>query len=207
MEDISKEAKLYEALSKAQAQIKGAIKDSTNPFFKSSYADLQSVWDACREALTTNGLCVIQTTEMINEKVYVKTILAHKDGGSIYGILPIRAKDESAQSQGSGISYARRYALAAMVGVYQTDDDAEGATHREKPKAEKETLDMGNDEELNNKDAKIKVIYELTKKAGFTPEEMAGYIKTKYNKSGSKYMTIAELDNLIEYLKRSVTEK
>lgn len=146
--------KLFEALSKAQATIKGAVKDSTNPFYSSSYADLQSVWDACREALTANGLCIIQATEIVGEKTVIKTILGHKDGGQISGILPIEAKDTfdkagknlgiTPQAQGSAISYARRYALAAMVGVYQTDDDAELATARDKrpaPKA-KEKLDM-----------------------------------------------------------------
>jgi len=53
-------SELAKALAKAQASIKGAVKDSQNPFFKSSYADLESVWDACRKPLTDNGLSVVQ---------------------------------------------------------------------------------------------------------------------------------------------------
>jgi hypothetical protein len=121
---------LAAALSKAQAQITGALKDSANPFFKSKYADLASCWDACRKQLTDNNLSVIQTTDIVLDTVVVRTTLAHSSGQWISGILPVRAKDESPQAQGSGITYARRYALAAIVGLAQIDDDAEAAQGR-----------------------------------------------------------------------------
>lgn len=121
---------LAAALSKAQAQITGALKDSANPFFKSKYADLASCWDACRKQLTDNGLAVIQTTDVVDGVVFVKTTLAHSSGQWIVGALPVKTKDESPQAQGSGITYARRYALAAIVGLAQIDDDAEAAQGR-----------------------------------------------------------------------------
>jgi hypothetical protein len=121
---------LAAALSKAQASITGALKDSANPFFKSKYADLASCWDACRKQLTDNGLAVIQTTDVVDGVVFVKTTLAHSSGQWIVGALPVKSKDESPQAQGSGITYARRYALAAMVGLAQIDDDAEAAQGR-----------------------------------------------------------------------------
>ena len=123
-------AALAAALAKAQADIAGAVKDSANPFFKSKYADLESVWSACRKPLTSNGLSVIQTTLPMKQGLMLVTTLAHSSGEWIRGYMPILAKDNTAQSQGSGISYARRYALAALVGVYQTDDDAEAAQGR-----------------------------------------------------------------------------
>lgn len=123
-------AALAAALAKAQADIAGAVKDSANPFFKSKYADLESVWSACRKPLTSNGLSVIQTTLPMKQGLMLVTTLAHSSGEWIRGYMPILAKDNTAQSQGSGISYARRYALAALVGVYQTDDDAEAAHGR-----------------------------------------------------------------------------
>ena len=120
------------ALSKAQASITGALKDSANPFFKSKYADLASCWDACRRQLTDNGLCVIQTTDMTDGGyAMVRTTLAHSSGQWIAGVLPVKAKDDSPQAQGSGITYARRYALAAIVGLAQIDDDAEAAQARD----------------------------------------------------------------------------
>jgi len=118
------------ALSKAQAGITGALKDSANPFFKSKYADLASCWDACRRQLTDNGLSVIQTTDLTDGLVVVRTTLAHSSGQWIAGVLPVKAKDDGPQAQGSGITYARRYALAAMVGLAQIDDDAEAAQGR-----------------------------------------------------------------------------
>jgi hypothetical protein len=121
---------LAAALSKAQASITGALKDSANPFYKSKYADLASCWDACRKQLTDNGLSVIQTTDIVADTVVVRTTLAHNSGQWISGILPVKAKDDSPQAQGSGITYARRYALAAMVGLAQIDDDAEAAQGR-----------------------------------------------------------------------------
>lgn len=129
---------LAAALAKAQAVMTGALKDSENPFFKSNYADLESVWHACRKCLTDNGLSVAQFGTFMKvdggpdgegEWVMV-TRLLHSSGQWLEGSTPIRAKDDSAQAMGSAITYARRYGLAAMVGVYQTDDDAEAAQGR-----------------------------------------------------------------------------
>lgn len=121
---------LAAALAKAQGQITGALKDSANPFFKSKYADLASCWDACRKQLSENGLSVIQTTTVDNGHVLVETTLAHSSGQWIRGSLPVKVKDDGPQAQGSGITYARRYALAAIVGLAQIDDDAEAAQGR-----------------------------------------------------------------------------
>ena len=126
-------AALAAALSKAQADITGALKDSSNPFFKSKYADLASCWDACRKQLAANGLAVIQTTNTTDAGVVLVTTLAHSSGEWIRGVLPVVTKDNGPQAQGSGITYARRYALAAIVGLAQIDDDAEAAQARGKP--------------------------------------------------------------------------
>lgn len=123
---------LAAALSKAQADITGALKDSANPFFKSKYADLASCWDACRKQLAANNLAVIQTTEWNPNGIMLLTTLVHESGQWIRGELPIRAKDDSPQAQGSAITYARRYALAAIVGLAQIDDDAEAAQARDR---------------------------------------------------------------------------
>jgi hypothetical protein len=123
---------LAAALSKAQADITGALKDSSNPFFKSKYADLASCWDACRKQLAANNLAVIQTIYVHWEsgQTMLATTLAHSSGEWIRSDLPVLSKDLSPQGQGSGITYARRYALAAIVGLAQVDDDAEAAQGR-----------------------------------------------------------------------------
>ena len=123
---------LAAALAIAQGKITGALKDSANPFFKSRYADLASVWDACRDHLSSNGLAVIQTTETVaDSSVTVVTTLAHKSGQWIRGVLTMTPKDASPQAVGSCLTYARRYALAAIVGVAQVDDDANAASKKQ----------------------------------------------------------------------------
>lgn len=121
---------LSAALAKAQAEIKGAAKDSSNPYFKSRYADLASVWEACRDPLTKHGLAVTQWPSADGPKVTVETILTHESGEWISRELTITAKEDSPQAIGSAVTYARRYALAAVAGVAPDDDDGEAAQGR-----------------------------------------------------------------------------
>jgi len=126
-------ADLAAALSKAQAQVKGAIKDASNPHFKSSYADLASVWDACREAITANGLSIVQAPSSgVDGVVCVTTRLLHSSGQWMEEALCCKPMKNDAQGVGSVITYLRRYSLAAMVGVAPEDDDGEGAVGRGK---------------------------------------------------------------------------
>lgn len=135
---------LAAALAKAQAAITGAVKDAANPFFKSKYADLESVWSACRKPLTDNGLAVVQTSRYTPDGLMLVTTLLHSSGEWISGEMPVLVKDNSPQAQGSGLTYARRYALAALVGVYQTDDDGEAAQGRkpEPPKVDQNIIGL-----------------------------------------------------------------
>ena len=116
------------ALSKAQGEIKGAVKDSKNPFFKSSYADLSSVWNACREALSKNSLAVIQTCSMTDHGVCVSTRLTHASGQWVEDDLTVMPVKTDPQGIGSTITYLRRYALAAITGVAPEDDDGNAAS-------------------------------------------------------------------------------
>lgn len=121
---------LAAALSKAQSEIQPALKDSVNPFFKSKYADLSSVWNACKEPLTKNGLSVLQTMDQKEGQLVLLTTLAHSSGQWIRSCLPILSAKQDAQSIGSAITYMRRYSLAALVGVTtDEDDDGNAATY------------------------------------------------------------------------------
>lgn len=120
---------LAAALAIAQGEITGALKDSENPFFKSKYADLASVWDACRTSLSKNQLAVIQVPSTgDNGAAVVTTTLAHKSGQWMRGSIALMPVKSDPQGMGSAYTYARRYALAAMVGVAQVDDDANAAS-------------------------------------------------------------------------------
>lgn len=114
---------LLTALSKAQGEIAPALKDSINPHFKSRYADLSSIWSACRTQLSKYGLAVIQTTAEINGKIILITTLGHSSGQWMRSELPVIVTKNDAQGLGSALTYMRRYSLAAMVGVAPDDDD------------------------------------------------------------------------------------
>lgn len=121
----SKIDKLAAALSKAQSELKGAKKSSVNPFFKSDYADLDTVIKSCFPQLTKNGLSVIQGNDTCDRgSFYVTTMLLHESGQWIKSKLkmPIGGKQD-AQAVGATITYARRFSLSAMIGIAQTDDD------------------------------------------------------------------------------------
>jgi hypothetical protein len=123
-------AGLAAALAKAQGQMKGAIKDSANPFFKSKYADLASVVEAIRAAFSANGLSYIQTVEPSEkDEVRVETTLLHSSGEWIScGVLSLPVSKVDAQGYGSALTYARRYSLSAAVGVAPEDDDGNAAS-------------------------------------------------------------------------------
>ena len=123
--------KLTEALSKAQSVIKGAITDSENPFFRSRYADLSSVWVACRKPLTDNGLAILQTGLFIPEHpemVAIETTMSHSSGEFVTGVMAGKPVKNDPQSIGSCVTYLRRYSLAAICGISPEDDDGNAAT-------------------------------------------------------------------------------
>ena len=120
--------KLASALSKAQSEIKGAEKKSTNPFFNSGYADLHSVIESSFPFLTKHGLSVIQGNDGKPGEFYVTTMLLHESGQWIKSKLKMPVEKATAQSIGSTITYGRRYGLSAMVGISQYDDDGNAAS-------------------------------------------------------------------------------
>lgn len=123
---------LATALCLAQAEMGGAVKDSANPFFKSSYADLTSIIKAIKEPFANHGLSYVQLpiTSDGGKGMGVTTMLLHKSGEWLQSeyLLPMAKIDP--QGAGSAITYARRYALQAMVGIPAVDDDGEAAMFR-----------------------------------------------------------------------------
>lgn len=119
------------ALNKAQSDFMVAKKDAKNPFFKSKYATLNSVYEAVAQALLSNGLTIIQP--ICGDSV--ETTLIHASGQFITSSCPIVcAKANDPQAMGSAITYARRYSLASLLGVMtDEDDDGEKAMARARP--------------------------------------------------------------------------
>ena len=117
--------KLAASLCKVQSELEGAKKESTNPFFNSSYADLHTVIKSSFPLLSKNGLSVSQGNEMIQGAVCVTTTLMHNSGQWIRSKVKLPLEKANAQGVGSAITYGRRYVLSAIVGIAQYDDDAQ----------------------------------------------------------------------------------
>lgn len=122
-------ANLAKALSIVQGKLTYAVKDSANPFFKSKYADLESVWDSCRSLLADNGLSVIQMPGNYFEgRMWLITRLCHSSGEWIEQEMSFPVAKPDAHGCMATITYMRRGALAAFVGVVQADDDGNEAS-------------------------------------------------------------------------------
>jgi hypothetical protein len=120
---------LATALVKAQSEMSNPKKGNTNPFFKSKYADLNSVREAVIPVLNANGISVLQPMVNIDGKNFIKTILVHESGEMLESFTEIvYAKQNDAQAQGSGITYARRYGLQSFACVGADDDDGNAAS-------------------------------------------------------------------------------
>ena len=122
---------LAKALVKAQADFGPLIKGSRNEFFRSNYSDLSAVMDVARGPLHENGLCFVQTTEPDEPGfITLETTLLHISGEWLSGRIRLPLVKNDPQGYGSAMSYAKRYALQAILGLASEDDDAESATQR-----------------------------------------------------------------------------
>lgn len=120
---------LATALAKAQGMMKGALKDSANPFFKSKYADLASVVEAIRVPLANNGLSYVQISHERENAAAVETLILHSSGEWMSaGIVSAPVTKADAQGHGSCLTYCRRYSLSAAFGVTPEDDDGNAAS-------------------------------------------------------------------------------
>ena len=140
----------------AQGAFERAKKDKDNPFFKSVYADLSSVLDACADALTKNGFALVQPIVTVNGEAYLLTRLLHKSGEWLQSSVPLttldaiktmaaeapiptalgaggdegkKKKTPGVQALGSEITYMRRYCLSSLLGIAADDDDDGNATN------------------------------------------------------------------------------
>jgi hypothetical protein len=123
-------ADLAASLAKAQSEMGAVHKDQDNPYFRSKFAGLSTVWEAVRPALTKNGLSIVQMPGSDERGYFVQTQLLHSSGQWIRSTTYMKPAKEDPQGIGSLISYARRYALQAMVMACPDDDDGEAAMGR-----------------------------------------------------------------------------
>ena len=176
-------SELIKALIKVQEAIKPVKKTAENPFYHSKYADLVTIWESCRATLTANGFAVTQVTHQgDNGYTLLETVLLHTSGEWLAGELPILPDKSGPQAFGSALTYARRYSLAALLGIVTEgeDDDAETATQRGKaqpktPVRPKPPTDPSMDSPVDLKDAVKGIIGQL----GWKKKEIVDLINAK----------------------------
>jgi hypothetical protein len=156
---------------KAQEKIGAAIKNSTNPYFKSKYADLTAVIDACKKELNKNNIVIMQPINGMN----VETILIHTSGEWFMSSTPIICKQANdPQALGSAISYARRYGLQSMVLIPADDDDGNIANNVKDPTDEWKNINDVPDKKVSATDAHFCTIHNKP-------------MKERLNKTGGKW--------------------
>lgn len=134
MEMSEKIDQIAAALIEVQGDISDPVKNANNPHFKNDYADLSAVLKITRPALTAHGLSVAQTFDDCDHGVMVVTTLFHKSGQWIRSRLRLNPGKDTPQAYGSAITYGRRYSLAAIVGITQTDDDGNEGSDKDNRK-------------------------------------------------------------------------
>lgn len=121
------------AFVKAQKDFSPALKSSSNPHFKSKYADLAACVEAVIDALNSNGIAVIQRPVLCDNGVTVETVFVHESGETLSGgVLHVPSQKQDAQGYGSALTYCRRYGLMAACGIAPEDDDGNAAVAAQK---------------------------------------------------------------------------
>lgn len=129
---------LSAALAKAQSEIENASKTSSNPHFKSKYADLAEILNTVRPVFSVHGLAIVQMPSFESGIAHVETLLTHSSGQWISNVCSAPVGKQDAQGVGSAITYLRRYSLAAFAGVAQEDDDGNHAVGRQPVQQQKQ---------------------------------------------------------------------
>lgn len=192
--------KIAVAFIKAQKEMGNATKDSANPYFKSKYADLNAVREACLPALNNNGIAVLQPTIQQEGRNYVKTILLHESGETIESLTEILfAKQNDPQAQGSGITYARRYGLQSLVNIGAEDDDGNKASEKPKGNIANKFTKQPTGAMANLADGADKDVAETRRKSA---EDFFKKTKADIEACGS----IAEIEGLIEKEKTKINQ-
>ncbi len=191
---------LATALSKFQGEIKNPGNTADNPFFKSKYAPLNEILNVARPILAKNGLSVIQTPSGDGQNIILTTTLIHSSGEWIESPeLVLKADKATAQGAGSAITYARRYALSAILGISSEDDDDGNIAEKQADlKAPTKTTTKEN-KAANTHNELLTELYRLVTGKKYE-KGIKSYIKTNYNKENSTDLNDKEIKELIELL-------
>lgn len=139
-------AALAKAIALSQLHVENALKSSTNPHFKSKYADLAEILNTVRPVFSANGIAIVQTPTFESGVASVETMLCHESGEFISSVCSSPVSKQDAQGIGSAITYLRRYSLAAMCGIAQEDDDGQHAVQEQQTQRQAPSRKLSNAE-------------------------------------------------------------
>ncbi len=212
-------AKLFEALSKAQAEMKPAVMDMKNPHFNSKYASLTACQDAYRAQLAKFSLTLTQQIFSTDDKFYIRSMLGHSSGQWISNVFRLLIDRQNMQGLGSAITYGRRYGANALIGIVDTEDDdgnAASATQHPKPAPPAPTKQMqglfkdgkpvdtskghGNLPSATVSEAQLKRMFAISHEAGWTHEQIKLYMAAAWGLESSKDLDRVKYDQLISVM-------
>lgn len=182
------------ALSKFQNEVKNPKNTADNPFYDSKYAPLQDVLNEVRPLLSKHGLSVIQSPSGDRQSVSITTLLLHESGEWIeFEPLVLKAEKITPQGAGSAITYGRRYALSAVLGISSEDDDDGNSL-------EKTQQNSGQKKQLTEK--QVKRLYAIANSAGFSTADVKKVLMKDYKKTQAADLTKQEYDEICERLQK-----
>lgn len=208
------------ALAKAQGQFNLASKDSLNPHWRQNYADLASIVQATRPMLSQNGLAIIQGLRRCETSWVLVTKMVHCSGQWYETEFPITPKDMSPQSLGSAMTYAKRYAYAAITGAIagDEDDDGEAAQGRSIARSTTLTHNSGNREgtmaanhstasSWSLTDKQLARLFAIATSAGYDSNEMKDLMKSKYKIESSKDLSKTQYEEICAFIENNPKQK
>ena len=213
-------ALISSAISKAQSEVENATKRSNNPAFRSKYADLAEILDTVRPVFASHGLALTQHPGFEDGRVIVETMISHTSGEWMTSKLAMPLSKNDAHGMGSAITYARRYALAAICGIHQEDDDGNASVkparqvRQEAIPAQEapQTADVPDpvewtDDERSAAAGMVADLAEALLEAGMAHEDMQRVIGKPSSKIGDPEMTLNTWTNRILTLRERELKK
>jgi hypothetical protein len=193
---------ISKALVEFNKELSRIEKDANNPFFKNSYATLDTILDTVRPILARHGISILQMPSGNGELIEMRTILLHTSGEFIESpVVAMKAVKNDPQSLGSTITYAKRYSISAMLGIStgDKDDDGNSGSHSAAPSS---VQNNGQAYERKASDDQIKLINSklesLAKKNNTTKEELLKKLNIQSVNNLSSKVASALIQKLLE---------
>lgn len=194
---------MVDALVSFQAQLKPAAKSGYNPHFKSNFVTLEDAWDAVRDLLSKNHLSVIQCIdwEPDAKQWVVVTKLRHVAGGLEESRIPI-INATTPQAMGSSLSYSKRYAIMAILGIPSEDDDGNAAQAQKQKEALKEPSKPAAKQtgRWSPSEPQLKRLFAICKSAGWNADQLHEYIGSAFGITSSKELDMKQYNETCTFI-------